>query len=114
MAVPLKIFIAGGTGFSGRHLVKALLARGHKVDGMAKDRLRGKALEGLGCTPIIGNLLTNGPWERAIETFDVAIGCTMHGKRGQPPTMQQVPDLLKSHTDACSNLILGTHAGKVK
>jgi len=28
--------------------------------------------------------------------------------------MQQVPDLLKSHTDACSNLILGTHAGKIK
>jgi len=114
MGVPLKIFIAGGTGFIGRHLIKAFQAHGHHVHGLARDRVRGKILEGLGCTPIIGNLLTNGPWERAIENFDVAIGCTMPGKRGQPPTMQQVPDLLKSHTDACSNLILGTHAGKVK
>ena len=114
MAVPLKIFIAGGAGFIGRHLVKALLARGHEVYGLAKDRMRGKVLEELGCRPIIGNLLTNGPWERAIEKFDVAIGCTMPGRRGQPPTMKQVPDLLKSHTDACSNLILAVHEGMLK
>ncbi len=114
MAVPLKIFIAGGAGFIGHHLVKALLARGHEVYGLAKDRMRGKVLEELGCRPIIGNLLTNGPWERAIEKFDVAIGCTMPGRRGQPPTMKQVPDLLKSHTDACSNLILAVHEGMLK
>ncbi len=114
MAVPLKIFIAGGAGFIGRHLVKALLARGHEVYGLAKDRTRGKVLEELGCRPIIGNLLTNGPWERAIEKFDVAIGCTMPGRRGQPPTMKQVPELLKSHTDACSNLILAVHEGMLK
>src|SRR5438552_15341019 len=57
---------------------------------------------------------SNGPWERAIEKFDVAIGCTMPGRRGQPPTMKQVPDLLKSHTDACSNLILAVHEGMLK
>ena len=85
MAVPLKIFIAGGAGFIGRHLVKAVLARGHEVYGLAKDRMRGKVLEELGCRSIIGNLLTNGPWERAIEKFDVAIGCTMPGRRGQTP-----------------------------
>jgi len=114
MAVPLKIIIAGGAGFIGRHLVKALSARGHKVYGLAKDRMRGKVLEELGCRPIIGNLLTNGPWERAIEKFDVAIGCTMPGRRGQAPSMKQVPDLLKSHTDACSNLILAVHEGMLK
>src|SRR2546428_11205448 len=114
MAVPLKIFIAGATGFIGRHLAKAFQARGHKVYGLARDRMRGKVLEELGCTSIIGNLLTNGPWERAIEKFDVAIGCTMPGRRGQPPTMTQVPDLLKAHTDACSHLILATHEGMLK
>src|SRR6266849_8359717 len=114
MAVPPKIFIAGASGFSGRHLAKAFQARGHKVYGLARDRMRGKVLEELGCTSIIGNLLTNGPWERAIEKFDVAIGCTMPGRRGQPPTMKQVPDLLKSHTDACSNLILEVHEGMLK
>ena len=114
MGVPLKIFIAGGTGFIGRHLIKAFQAHGHHVYGLARDRVRGKILEALGCTAITGNLLTNGPWERAIENLDVAIGCTMPGKRGQPPTMQQVHDLLKAHTDACSNLILGTHGGKVR
>src|SRR3989442_2146899 len=114
MAVPLKIFIAGGAGFIRHHLVKALLARGHEGYWPGKDPMRGKGLEELGCRPIIGNLLTNGPWERAIEKFDVAIGCTMPGRRGQPPTMQQVPDLLKSHADACSNLILAVHEGMLK
>src|SRR2546427_722336 len=81
---------------------------------VADDGRAPKVLEELGCTSIIGNLLTNGPWERAIEKFDVAIGCTMPGRRGQPPTMTQVPDLLKSHTDACSHLILATHEGMLK
>src|SRR5437879_12148089 len=114
MAVPLKIFIAGASGFIGRHLARALHARRHTVYGLARDRMRGKVLEELGCTSIIGNLLTNGPWERAIEKFDVAIGCTRPGRRGQPPTMTQVPDLLKSHTDACSHLILAVHEGMLK
>jgi nucleoside-diphosphate-sugar epimerase len=114
MAVPLKIFIAGATGFIGRHLIKAFQAHGHEVYGLAKDRRRGKIMEGLGCTPIVGNLLTTGPWERAIEYFDVAIGCTMPGKRGQPPTMARVPDLLKSHTDAYSNLIRAVHDSKLR
>ncbi len=114
MAVPLKIFIAGGTGFIGRHLIKAFLTHGHEVYGLARDRSRGKILEGLGCAPIVGNLLTNGPWERAIEKFDVAIGCTMPGKRGQPPTVSQIPGLLKSHTDAGSHLIQATHDAKMR
>ena len=114
MAVPLKIFIAGGTGFIGRHLIKAFRTHGHEVYGLARDRVRGKILDELGCAPIVGNLLTNGPWERAIERFDVAIGCTTPGKRGQPPVMRRVPELLKSHTDACSNLIRATHDAKMK
>jgi nucleoside-diphosphate-sugar epimerase len=114
MGVPLRIFIAGATGFIGQHLVKAFQARGHDVYGLAKDRMRAKILEGLACKPIIGNLLTNGPWERSIEYFDVAIGCTMPGKRGKPPTLAQVPELLKSHTDACSHLIEAVHDSKLR
>ena len=114
MGVPLKIFIAGGSGFIGRHLIKAFKSHGHDVYGLARDRVRGKILEELGCEPIIGNLLTTGPWERKIEKFDVAIGCTMPGKRGQPPAMQQVPELLKSHTDACSLLINAAMEGQVR
>ena len=114
MAVPLKIFIAGATGFIGRHVIKACQAHGHEVYGLARDRVRGKILEDLACRPIIGNLLTNGPWERSIESFDVAIGCTMPGKRGKAPTMAQVPELLKSHTDACSHLIEAVHDSKLR
>ena len=114
MAVPLKIFIAGATGFIGHHLVKAFHAHGHEVYGLARDRARGKILENIGCTPIIGNLLTNGPWERSIEYFDVAIGCTKPGKRGQVPTMAEVPALLKSHTDACAHLIHAVHDSKLR
>jgi nucleoside-diphosphate-sugar epimerase len=114
MGVPLKIFIAGATGFIGRHLIKAFQAQGHEVYGLARDSARGKILESLGCRPIIGNLLTNGPWERAIENFDVAIGCTKPGKRGQAPAPAQVPELLKSHTDGCAHLINAVHDAKLR
>jgi nucleoside-diphosphate-sugar epimerase len=114
MAVPLRIFIAGATGFIGRHLIKAFQAQGHEVYGLARDSARAKIIEDLGCAPIIGNLLTNGPWERAIENFDVAIGCTKPGKRGKAPTLAQVPELLKSHTDACAHLIHAVHDAKLR
>jgi nucleoside-diphosphate-sugar epimerase len=84
------------------------------VHGLARDRARGKILESMGCAPIIGNLLTNGPWERAIERFDVAIGCTKPGRRNQPPAMAQVPELLKSHTDAYSHLLNAVHDAKLR
>src|SRR5438552_3760271 len=92
MRVPLKIFIAGGSGFIGRHLIKAFRAHNHEVYGLARDRTRGQILESLGCIPIIGNLLTNGPWERTIEHFDVAVGCTKPGKRGQAPALAQLAE----------------------
>jgi nucleoside-diphosphate-sugar epimerase len=47
MGVPLKIFIAGATGFIGRHLIKAFQAQGHEVYGLARDSRRGKSLENL-------------------------------------------------------------------
>src|SRR5437667_12686312 len=100
MAVPLKIFIAGATGFIGRHLAKAFQARGHKVYGLARDRMRGKVLEELGCASIIGNLLTSGPWERASEHVDVPLGRPLPCRRGQLPPAWRVAVLQQSRPDA--------------
>jgi len=58
------VFVAGGTGYVGRRLIPALLARGHRVRALVRPGSEGKAPEG--CDVVISN-----PFERA--TFAGAI-----------------------------------------
>jgi uncharacterized protein YbjT (DUF2867 family) len=58
------VFVAGGTGYVGRRLIPALLARGHRVRALVRPGSEGKAPPG--CDVVIGN-----PFERA--TFADAI-----------------------------------------
>ncbi|MFN2389056.1 MAG: NAD(P)H-binding protein [Actinomycetota bacterium] len=44
----MKVVVAGGTGFIGRHIVGELLAAGHDVDVLTRDPARVTAIPGLG------------------------------------------------------------------
>lgn len=65
MAQAQTIFIAGGTGFIGRHLIPALIARGHHVKALVRAGSEHKLP--LGC-----DLVTGNPLDRA--TFGAEIG----------------------------------------
>ncbi len=45
---PLRVLVAGGTGFIGRHLVRRLVARGHSVRVLCRDAVVGAAILGPG------------------------------------------------------------------
>ena len=52
------VFVSGGSGFVGRNLIRALVARGDRVLALARSSSAQQAVAALGATPIAADLLT--------------------------------------------------------
>jgi uncharacterized protein YbjT (DUF2867 family) len=61
----MDVFVTGGTGYIGRTLIPALLARGHQVQALARSASAERVPEG--ATPIIGNALDAGSFAHALD-----------------------------------------------
>lgn len=71
MAKPLDIFVTGGTGYIGAHLVPVLLARGHRVRVLARAESAGRVPAA--ATPVIGDALDGKSVESALRPGDTII-----------------------------------------
>jgi uncharacterized protein (TIGR01777 family) len=67
----LRIFLTGGTGFIGTHLVAALLDRGH--DCVVVSRSGTDRWHGPGVTVLQGNPTVPGPWQDQVAGTDVVV-----------------------------------------
>jgi nucleoside-diphosphate-sugar epimerase len=56
-------FVTGAAGFIGLELVKILVARGHRVFGLADSLDAADRVRRAGGVPVIGHLLEPGPWQ---------------------------------------------------
>ena len=56
-------FVTGAAGFIGAELVRVLVARGHKVLGLARSAESTRRLQRAGATAIKGDLLVPGQWQ---------------------------------------------------
>lgn len=69
-----RVFVTGGTGFVGAHVVRALSEAGHGVTVLARDVGRAAALSALpGVTLTQGDLADPAPWRDALSTHDACI-----------------------------------------
>lgn len=53
----MRVFVAGGTGFLGTHLLPQLLKQGHDVTTLTRSREKTSSLEALGVKAMVGDLL---------------------------------------------------------
>jgi len=69
--MPRSVFIAGATGYLGRHLAPRLLERGHEVRALVREGSEAKAPPGTTIVP--GDPLDRSTFERAITPADTFV-----------------------------------------
>ena len=70
-----SVFITGGTGYMGRHLIPALLKRGLQIRALVRSGSQGKLAPG--CEPVLGEALDANSFARKVPpsgTFVQLVG----------------------------------------
>ncbi len=69
----MRIFLLGGTGFIGRHVLLRLLEAGHEVIGLARSEASAARLQAAGAEPLLGDLRKPTEWVGQIPPADAVI-----------------------------------------
>lgn len=69
----MRVLVLGGTGFIGAAVVRALVARGHEVIGLARSGTSVAKLQMLGARPIEGDAEFPDSWIAALPQMDAVI-----------------------------------------
>jgi dihydroflavonol-4-reductase len=85
----VKVFVTGGTGFIGGHVVRRLLERGDEVIALVRTREKGRELEGLGARLVEGDLSSSDVIRAACEGCDAAIHGAAVYKVGIPKSERE-------------------------
>ncbi len=70
---PVNVFITGGTGVVGRHVIAALRARGDTIRALARSERAAAELAGLGAEPIRGDLSDAARLDRLAAGADAVV-----------------------------------------
>jgi nucleoside-diphosphate-sugar epimerase len=69
----MRVFLTGGTGFIGGHVARRLRDRADDVHVLVRNLEKGRALEALGCEPVVGDLGDEAAIVAGLEGCDALI-----------------------------------------
>ena len=69
----MRVFVAGATGVLGTAAVRALVAGGHKVTGIARTREKQAAITALGAAPVEADVFAQDSLRHALAGHDVVV-----------------------------------------
>jgi dihydroflavonol-4-reductase len=85
----MKVFVTGGTGFIGGHVVRKLRERGDDVRALVRSPEKGEALADLGCELVSGTLADRDAIRAAMESCDAVIHGAAVYEVGIPESQHQ-------------------------
>lgn len=84
----MKVFITGGSGFIGRHLVRKCIERGYDVYGLAHTKKSAAELDVLGATVVPGDILQRDSMRKGMQGSDLVFHLAGWYKLGSRDWMQ--------------------------
>ncbi|MBE1206960.1 NAD-dependent epimerase/dehydratase family protein [Aminobacter carboxidus] len=69
----MHVFLLGGTGFIGRHVLQRLIEGGHEVTGLARSQASAERIEAAGAMPLLGDLRKPTEWVGKLTPVDAVI-----------------------------------------
>lgn len=74
----MRVFVTGGSGFLGGHLIEGLVAAGHEVLALARSAGSAQVVRGFGATPVSGELGRVGP--ELLAGVEVVVHCAAYAE----------------------------------
>lgn len=81
----MKVFVTGGSGFLGGHLLDALTAEGHTVRALARTPAAADAVTGRGAEAVRGDLLDAAALRAGMADCDAVVHAAAHTGQWGPP-----------------------------
>jgi nucleoside-diphosphate-sugar epimerase len=103
-----KILVTGATGFLGGHMVRALIARGHEVDFIARDKLKAQSLIELGAKFIFQDLSKTFTLDQYHAVYHCAALSSPWGdyKNFYNANVLATKNLIVAMKESCSGLLI--------
>lgn len=102
----MKVLLAGATGAIGIPLTRRLLAHGHEVLGLTRDRVGADRLVSLGATPVVANALDRADLLRAIDGLSAdAVIHELTALRKMPRQFSEMATTNRLRTEGTANLL---------
>lgn len=69
----MQVFVFGGTGFIGKHVIMKLVEAGHTVDAFARGEASKPALSAIGAATVVGDVMNPASYAAAVRKADAVI-----------------------------------------
>jgi nucleoside-diphosphate-sugar epimerase len=106
-------FVTGAAGFIGTELVKALIALGHQVFGLARCAEAAERVRRAGAVPVMGDLLEPGQWQDEASA-DWVFHLPPHLTRGQRVTRRRAASVARARVLMDAHLLDAVASGATR